>query len=117
MSLHDRAAQFNPFAALTGYEEAIQENARLTEDRIELDESAIEKINEALYELSEHLEEKRNVLISYFKPDERKSGGVYLTDVGTIKKIDSYEKLVVMDQGVKIPMGQILEIKPISGEK
>ena len=113
MSLLDRAAQFNPFAALNGHEEAIKETARLTEERIELDESAIEKINATLYDLSEHLEEKRKVSISYFKPDARKLGGAYLTDVGTIKKVDSNEEIVVMDNGVKIFMEQILEIEEI----
>ena len=110
MSLHDRAAQFNPFAALTGHEEAIKETARLTEERVELDESAIEKINEILYDISQHLEEKRKVAITYFKQDARKEGGAYLTDVGTIKKVDASEGVVVMDSGVKILMGEIEEI-------
>ena len=110
MSLHDRAAQFNPFAALNGHEEAIKETARLTDDRIELDESVIEKINEKLYEISQTLTEKRVVSISHFKPDTLKLGGAYLTDVGTIKKIDPNEQIVLLENGVKIEMDYIVSI-------
>lgn len=111
MSLHDRAAQFAPFAALTGHEEAIEETARITDEKIVLDESAVEVINEKLCEISQHLAEKWNVSITYFRPDALKKGGAYLTDVGTIKKIDSVQKLVVMDSGMKIAMEQIVEIE------
>ena len=83
----------------------------MTEERIELDESAIEKINEILYDISQHLEEKRKVAITYFKQDARKEGGAYLTDVGTIKKVDASEGVVVMDSGVRILMGEIEEIE------
>ena len=110
MSLHDRAAQFAPFAALSGHEEAIEETARLTEEKITLDETEIARINETLYEISQHLPEKRNVSITYFKPDTHKSGGAYLTDVGTIKKLDEMVKVIVMDSGMKISMEQIIEI-------
>ena len=111
MSLHDRAAQFAPFAALTGHEEAIEETARLTDEKITLDETAIEKINEKLNEIANHLPEKKTVSITYFKPDKRKSGGAYLTDIGTVKKIDEVEKVVIMDSGMKISMEQIIEIE------
>ena len=110
MSLHDRAAQFAPFAALTGYDEAIEETARLTDEKITLDETAIEKINEKLYEISQHLSEKRNVSITYFRPDALKKGGAYLTDIGTIKRIDEIEKLILMDSGMKIKLEQIVDI-------
>ena len=110
MSLHDRAAQFAPFAALTGHEEAIDETARLTDEKITLTETAIDKINEKLYEISQHLSEKRNVSITYFRPDSHKSGGAYLTDIGTIKKIDAIEKVIIMDSGMKVLMEQIVEI-------
>ena len=111
MSLHDRAAQFAPFAALSGHEEAIEETARLTDEKITLDEVAIEKINEKLCEIANHLPEKRTVSIMYFRPDKRKSGGAYLTDIGTVKKIDEIEKVIVMDNGMKISMEQIIEIE------
>lgn len=110
MSLHDRAAQFAPFAALSGHEEAIEETARLTEEKILLDETAIQAVNEKLYELSQHLQENPAVSITYFKPDKQKKGGAYLTDIGTIKKIDEREKMVIMDSGVKIPMEHIVRI-------
>lgn len=111
MSLHDRAAQFAPFAALSGHEEAIEETARLTDSKIILDETAIEKINDKLYEISQNLSEKRNVAITYFRPDALKQGGAYLTDVGSIKKIDVIEKMVFMDSGMKISMEQIVGIE------
>lgn len=110
MSLHDRAAQFAPFAALSGHEEAIEETARLTEEKIVLDETAIQAINEKLHELSQHLCEKPTVSITYFKPDKQKNGGAYLTDIGTVKKIDEIEKMVIMDSGMKIPMEHIVSM-------
>lgn len=113
MSLHDRAAQFSPFAALTGHKDAIEETARLTEEEITLDETKREQINEALYEISQHLSEHRRAAITYFKPDVRKSGGSYLTDIGTIKKIDETEQMIVMDSGIRIPMQQIVEIEKV----
>lgn len=113
MSLHDRAAQFAPFAALSGHEEAIEETARLTDEKIILDENAIEKINEKLYEISQKLSKKRSVSITYFKPDSLKSGGAYLTDVGSIKKIDAVEKIVIMDSGMKISMDGIVRIEDV----
>ena len=69
-----------------------------------------EKINEKLYEISQHLSEKWTVSITYFLPDKMKSGGAYLTDIGTVKKIDEIEKVIVMDNGIKISMEQIIEI-------
>lgn len=113
MSLHDRAAQFAPFAALAGHEEAIEETARLTDEKIMLDETAIEKINEKLYDISQHLSEKRNVSITYFMPDTQKCGGAYLTDVGTVKKMDEVERIILMDSGMKIAMEQIIEIEEV----
>ena len=111
MSLHNRAAQFAPFAALSGHEEAIEETARVTEEKIMLDETAIEKINEKLYEISQHLSEKWNIAITYFRPDSYKSGGEYLTDIGTVKKIDKSEKVIIMDSGMKIKMEYIVGIE------
>ena len=113
MSLHDRAAQFAPFAALTGHEAAIEETARLTEEEITLDEAAIATINEILYEISQHLSEKWKVSITYFRPDARKQGGAYLTDVGCIQKIKDTEHLVIMDSGMHIKMEQIIKIEVV----
>ncbi len=111
MSLHDRAAQFAPFAALTGHEDAIKETARLTDEKIVLDESDVGRINEKLFEISQHLSEKRKISITYFKADQKKSGGAYLTDIGTIKKIDETEKIVIMDSGMKIALENIVGIE------
>lgn len=110
MSLHDRAAQFAPFAALTGHEEAIEETARYTEEKIVVDDVAIAAINDKLYHISKHLNEKWNVSITYFMKDKFKSGGAYLTDVGNVKKIDDVEKIVIMDSGMRIEMDCIVGI-------
>ena len=110
MSLEDRAAQFASFAALTGHEEAIEETARLTEKKIVLDEVAKEAISRNLYEISMNLDKKWNVSITYFKPDRLKEGGVYLTDVGVVKKIDQVAKLVIMDSGIGIDIEGIVGV-------
>ena len=110
MTLHDRAAQFAPFAALTGHEEAIEETARLTDSEIVLDETAIAAINAKLYEISQRLSEKPVVSITYFCLDTHKEGGAYLTDVGFIRKIDKEEKVLFMDSGIRIPMDRIVEL-------
>ena len=111
MSLHDRAAQFAPFSALNGYEDAIEETGRLTEERIMLDSSQIEEINEKLHFLMVHLEEHLTVSVTYFQPDDRKSGGAYLTDIGVIRKIDETGHFLVMDSGSKILMERITAIQ------
>lgn len=110
MSLHDRAAQFSPFAALTGYDAAIEETQRLTDEEITLDETAVAKINEQLSEIARHLSARWKITITYFQPDARKSGGAYLTDTGTVKKIDEVEQIVWMDSGIGIPMNRIVSI-------
>ena len=113
MSLHDRAAQFSPFAALTGHEAAIEETARRTEEEITLDDTMIADISDKLYEISQHLSEKWRVSITYFRPDEKKAGGAYLTDVGTIKKINEAEQLIIMDSGMRIKMEQMIKIEVV----
>ena len=110
MSLEDRAAQFASFAALTGHEEAIEETARLTEKKIVLDEAAKEAISEKLFEISQSLDKKWNVSITYFKPDRFKEGGAYLTDIGVVKKIDEVEKIVVMDNGMRVEIEGIIGV-------
>ncbi len=110
MSLHDRAAQFSPFAALTGYDAAIEETQRPTDEEIILDETMVAKINEQLSEIALHLSEKWQVTITYFQPDARKSGGAYLTDTGTVKRIDEVEHIIRMDSGIEISMERIASI-------
>lgn len=110
MSMIDRAAQFSPFAALTGYDAAVKETARLTDRRIELDEYSKAALDERLRLIQEHLKEYPVVMITYFLPDERKDGGAYLSVTGTIKKIDTYEQHLIMTEGQIIPINEISQI-------
>lgn len=110
MSLHDRAAQFVPFAALTGYDVAIRETARLTDERLELDAEIIAQLNDKLNVIRENLRTEPKVSITYFVPDAKKSGGAYVEHSGIVKKIDEYERKIIMQDGTVIPMEQIREI-------
>lgn len=98
----NRAAQFAPFAALTGYEESIEETARLTDHRIELSEDDIEDINAKLNFIKEHIKERPEVTIIYFQPDERKEGGEYLTVTGRVRRIDEVNKVLLLDDEQKL---------------
>ena len=111
MSLADRAAQFSPFAALTGHEEAILETARLTEEFIELDEGRKEQINEKLKYLRENQAGKPEITVTYFQKDIRKNGGAYVTVRGQVKRIDEYECQVILTDGTGIAMEQIFSIE------
>ena len=113
MPLLDRAAQFAPFAALTGYGEAVTETARLTDSKIELDEGEIERINAKINYLIDNLKNTPAVEITYFVPDKKKKGGKYLTIQGTVKKIDDFENVIIMTDKTIIPFDDILNI---SGE-
>ena len=96
MSLHDRAAQFSPFAALTGHSAAIAETGRLTDSRITLDESEIARVDAALQRLRELLPQAPAVSITYFVPDERKAGGSYQTVTGTARRIDTANGVLLL---------------------
>ena len=110
MSIHDRAAQFSPFAALTGHGEAIAETARLTDRKIELDDYEKLKLDEKLEILQARIREIPEVSITYFCPDTKKDGGSYLTIHNGLKKIDSVERMLVMVDDTKIKMEDILDI-------
>ncbi|MDD3184497.1 MAG: hypothetical protein PHT76_04230 [Anaerostipes sp.] len=111
MSRKNRAAQFAPFAALTGYEDAILETGRLTDKKIELDEDARELLDIKLQMISCHLEEKRQIKITYFKEDERKDGGAYVTVEGVIKKISTIKRDIFLQDRTKIRMDDIIELE------
>ncbi len=107
MSLYARAAQFAPFAALTGHDDAVIEMARLTDERHELDEDTLAKLNKKLNIISENISTDTEVIITYFLPDEYKDGGSYPTVKGIVKRIDEYENVVILTDGSKIPVNQI----------
>lgn len=108
MSRPDRAAQFSPFAALTGYEAAVEETARLTDRRIELDEGEKAAIDQRLTLVQERLPDPIKVTITYFVPDKKKAGGAYVSVSSTVKKIDDYERTVVLSDGTNISINDIL---------
>ena len=111
MPMMARAAQFAPFAALTGYDAVIHETARQTDKQVELEEYDNERLNRIFSELMDSLEEHPVVTVSYFKPDEHKAGGAYVTVTGQLKKIDTYEQLMVMEDGTAIPIGNIMDLQ------
>lgn len=111
MAIIDRAAQFSPFSALTGHEEAIKETARLTDERIELDEDRKYDLDEKLQMILRRKEKYPKIRILYFLPDAKKSGGSYVSYEGRLKKIDEYEKILFMLDGERIQMDQIYEIE------
>lgn len=110
MPVPDRAAQFAPFAALTGHEAAIRETARLTDEKITLDENAKALLDEKLRMVQEMPEAHPGITITYFQPDGKKSGGHYLSVTGKVKKTDGYGHCLVMDDGLRIPLDDIIEI-------
>ena len=110
MSRINRAAQFAPFAALTGYEAAIQETGRLTDLHIELDESRKAVLSERLRLLILHLRDKPEVTITYFEPDLKKSGGAYLSVTGYVRKVDEYSRTVSLEDGTSVLIDQIFGI-------
>lgn len=111
-----REAQFAPFAALTGHDEAIAETARQTDSKTELDEYEAAELNEKLRYLDSS-EKMEKVSITYFVPDKKKSGGAYITKTGVVIKVREYEKDVVMEDGSKIPIDDIFAIDGNQFEK
>ena len=111
MSRLDRAAQFSPFAALTGYDAAIKESARLTDKKVELGEYELEELNRTLLELSDHISQLPQVMVTYFEPDKCKEGGAYITVSKEIKRIDEIEQAIYFTDGSKIPLSDIFSIE------
>ena len=111
MPIINRAASFSPFAALTGYDDAVKETARLTSERIELDEGAKEILNDKLRIAADKADQEPEIKVTYFLPDKKKDGGAYITIKAVIKRIDEYERLVVFTDKSTIPIDDIYEIE------
>ena len=110
MTLHNRAAQFAPFAALKGYDSAIKEEARITSKKIELDEELKTIINENIKLINNNIKEKPKVIITYFIPDNKKTGGSYETIIGNVKRIDNVNKFIVLTDNKRINFDNLLNI-------
>lgn len=111
MPRHDRAAQFSPFAALTGYEDIIEESARLTDERLELSEERQFRINERLRLILENISERPEVTITYFIPDKRKSGGAYESVTGFVRLIDECDGTVIFTDRKAVSIADIYDIE------
>ena len=110
MSIHDRAAQFSPFAALTGHDEAVKETARLTDKKIELDETTKTILNEKFNFIMEHIYDQPEITVTYFVPDDLKDGGMYVDFVGKVKKYDYLNRVLYFTDNTEIRVDDILEI-------
>ena len=110
MPLRERAAQFAPFAALTGYEAAVGETARLTAQRRELDAQEAAELNRRLTDLATRLKDRPEVTIEYFVPDDRKAGGAYVSVTGVVRNISVAERLLVIEDGTEIPTDEIMSL-------
>lgn len=111
MSMESRAAQFLPFAALTGYDAAIQETARLTDKRIELDEDEKLNLSSKLQLIQDNIRARPEVTVTFFVPDEWKAGGAYMVATGCVKKVDAYARNLVMTDGRKISIEEVCAIE------
>lgn len=111
MEIMDRAAQFSPFSALTGYEAAAKETQRLTQPRIELDESEKLLLDKKFHQLEAELSLNPVISVTYFVPDKRKEGGAYSTVSGKVSKIDYYKKNIQMESGEILSLDDIIDIQ------
>ena len=110
MSNRDRAAQFAPFAALTGHDSAIKETARLTDDFIEISEDKMTALSAKMQMIIENILETPEVEFTYFAPDENKLGGAYISKMGNVRRVDEYDRVVIFTDGVKIPIDSIIDM-------
>ena len=111
MSMHDWAAQFSPFAALVGYDDAVAETARLTDSRLDLTEDEMSELNANLNRLLDSLDEQPQISVTYFVPDEKKSGGKYVEKQGVVRIYDSYSQELVFTDKFRINIQDIISIK------
>ena len=110
MSMRNRAAQFSPFAALSGHSDAIHETARYTDDFQGVDESNVEALNQKIAMILDKINEHPQITITYFKPDEKKEGGSYTLKMGNIKRVEDYEHVLQFPDNEKIPIQSIFNI-------
>ena len=110
MSIHDRAAQFSPFAALVGYEDAVEETARLTDSRREMLEDEINDLNRQLGKLRTRLPERPKIRVTYFVPDKKKDGGCYASKIGNARTIDQYNNRIVFTDGESVPVKDMYSV-------
>lgn len=111
MSMSDRAAQFSPFAALVGYDDAVAETARLTDSRTVMTEDEMSELNDNLNRLLDSLDEQPEISVTYFVPDEKKSGGKYVEKVGVVRIFDSYSQELVFIDRFRINIQDIFKIE------
>ena len=110
MSIHDRAAQFSPFAALVGYEDAVEETQRLTEERREISEDELTELNIQLQKLQERFPDRPKIRITYFIPDKKKQGGSYHSKVGNARTIDQYNNTIIFTDGEAVKIEDMYSI-------
>lgn len=110
MSTHDRAAQFSPFAALVGYDAAVEETARLTDSRREMEEDEINELNRQLSELNKRLSERPRIRVTYFIRDRKKEGGRYASKVGNARTIDQAENRIIFTDGESVPVKDMYSV-------
>lgn len=110
MSLENRSAQFAPFSALTGYGDEVKEAERTTEERIEIDEELRGILDEKLQLIQRKIKEQPKIEITYFIPDNKKQGGKYQNVTGNIKRIDNYNKYIILTNDIRISIDEIIDI-------
>ena len=111
MNRADRAAQFSPFAALTGFDGVVAETARLTDQRMELDEDARAALDSKQQLLLERIKERPEITATWFQPDEKKDGGRYIVSTGRLKRIHEADQVLILVDGLRIPIGDIVELE------
>ena len=116
MSIEDRAAQFSPFAAVVGYDDAVEETARYTDSMVELSEDEISLLNDSLTKLRETIDEKPQIRVTYFVPDAKKDGGEYVSKNGIVKRIDEYENVLIFTDGDKVAVSSVIKVEFVDME-
>ena len=115
MSIQNRAAQFSPFSALTGYEDAINEVKRITTEKRVLASDMVEELNRNLNEIEENIN-KYNYKITYFIKDQKKSGGKYVSIIAKVIGIDTYQRIIICNNNIKININDLYQIENMINE-